>query len=253
MDIVSEAARELSKRMIAADAELPAAQEALEMLRRWDGTMDRNRPEPLIYATWLNLLTIAVAADEAGTAFPRHWQERELFLQSVLDGENAAWCDDTGTPETETCHDQLSKSLEDAATQLSKKFGEDPRSWRWGDEHIAVFRSQFIGRVPGLAALANVSIETPGGDHTLNRGQSATKDGMAFQHLHGAGYRAVYDLADLSNSRFTMAGGQSGNFLSPHYADLTEEWRDGRYFRSGGRSDAIEDEGNRILLLKPAP
>jgi penicillin amidase len=34
----------------------------------------------------------------------------------------------------------------------------------------------------------------------------------------------VIDLADVERSRFVVAGGQSGNPLSPHYDDLLELW-----------------------------
>jgi len=253
MDIVSDAARRLLPHLAKAQTFVDDTTEALELVKAWDAAMDADEPAPLIYATWLNLLTVAVAGDEAGTSFPRHWQERELFLLSVLEGTNAAWCDNIGTPETETCETVLADTIEDAVTQLTEKYGAGPRNWRWGDAHVAVFDSRFLGRIPGLSGLVNMTIQTPGGDHTLNRGQSASDEDYPFRHVHGAGYRAVYDLADLSNSRFSMAGGQSGNFLSPHYADMLVDWRDGRYFRSSGRGQTIDGQPNRILLLHPSP
>ncbi len=253
MDTVSDAARRLLPLMLKARAYVEDTQAALDLIKGWDARMDVDKPAPLIYATWLNLLTTAVAGDEAGTSFARHWQERELFLISVLNGANATWCDNIQTPETENCETLLSDTLENAVTQLTGKYGADPKSWRWGDAHVAVFDSRFLGRIPGLGGLANMTIQTPGGDHTLNRGQSSTDEDYPFRHVHGAGYRAVYDLADLANSRFSMAGGQSGNFLSPHYDDMLEDWRDGRYFRSGGRAQAIGATANRILLLQPSP
>jgi penicillin amidase len=36
--------------------------------------------------------------------------------------------------------------------------------------------------------------------------------------------RAVIDLADVASSRWSLAGGQSGNPLSPHYRDLFDLW-----------------------------
>jgi penicillin amidase len=52
-----------------------------------------------------------------------------------------------------------------------------------------------------------------------------------FENIHGAGYRAVYDLADLENSRFVIAGGQSGHPLSRHYRDLAGLWATGKVIR----------------------
>ena len=45
--------------------------------------------------------------------------------------------------------------------------------------------------------------------------------------MHGASYRAVYDLADLDRSRFVVAPGQSGNPLLEHASDFILRWRDG--------------------------
>ena len=50
-----------------------------------------------------------------------------------------------------------------------------------------------------------------------------------FAQNHGAGYRAVYDLAEPERSVFVISTGQSGNPLSSHYEDYAEPWRDGRY------------------------
>jgi penicillin amidase len=72
---------------------------------------------------------------------------------------------------------------------------------------------------------------------------------MPFAHRHGAGYRAVYDLADLDNSRFMIATGQSGNPLSPHYGDLVRPWRDGAHFRiSRGKDDLARPALGRLAL-----
>ena len=50
-----------------------------------------------------------------------------------------------------------------------------------------------------------------------------------FAQNHGAGYRAVYDLAEPERSVFVISTGQSGNPLSSYYEDYAEPWRDGRY------------------------
>ena len=71
-------------------------------------------------------------------------------------------------------------------------------------------------------------------------------------HTDGSGYRAVYDLSDLDNSQFIIAPGQSGNFLSPHYADLLPRWRDGEYIRVAGTRDDVGNAAIGKLFLLPA-
>ncbi|WP_425404686.1 penicillin acylase family protein [Hwanghaeella sp.] len=251
MDIVSDAAIELLPLMTNAEPDSELGKQTLSLLTAWDGRMERERAEPLIYATWLNVLTIAVAKDEVKGAYPPYWQEQEIFVINVLKGEEAAWCDNIQTDDVEDCATILSESLETTVSQLQERFGDEIAEWRWAKAHVAVFENRFLGRLPGLDGMANLRIATSGGDHTLNRGQSRPSDDPLFRHGHGAGFRAVYDLSDLTNSRFSLAGGQSGNPLSPHYDDLLEDWRDGRYFRSDGRPKDIQPTEDRILVLNP--
>ena len=41
--------------------------------------------------------------------------------------------------------------------------------------------------------------------------------------------RAIYDLADLENSRFVYPTGQSGLVFSSRYGDMSQAWAEGDY------------------------
>ncbi|MGB8275159.1 MAG: penicillin acylase family protein, partial [Alphaproteobacteria bacterium] len=73
-----------------------------------------------------------------------------------------------------------------------------------------------------------------------------------FVHRHGAGLRAVYDLADLDGSLFALAPGQSGNILSAHYQDTLRGWRDGVFFALGPH-DGASLARKTVLLPGPQP
>ena len=99
---------------------------------------------------------------------------------------------------------------------------------------------------------ADLSVETDGGFFTVNRGSTSTRDpANPFRHVHGAGFRAVYDLADLDNSRFVIATGQSGNIWSRHWGDLVELWRDGGSLRLAGDRGTLISAGAEVLTLTP--
>ena len=74
----------------------------------------------------------------------------------------------------------------------------------------------------------------------------------AYDSVHAASLRAVYDLADLNRSRFMHAPGQSGHPLSPHYRDLAVRWAAGESveIRDDWTPDALPD-GARLLTLAP--
>ena len=102
---------------------------------------------------------------------------------------------------------------------------------------MAPLEHQLFGRVPLVRDLLSNAVETDGGHFTVNRGGFYGAGGESpFAHTHGAGFRAVYDLSDLDNSRFVIATGQSGHPLSPHWGDMVETWASGGHFPGRRRS-----------------
>ena len=125
-------------------------------------------------------------------------------------------------------------------------------SWRWGALHRATFTHRILTNIPILKGLADRDIPSDGGLHTVNRGgYSAGETPAPFSQLDGSGYRAVYDLSNLGNSRFMIATGQSGNFLSDHYDDLLRRWRDGEYITIAGSREDVARTADNILTLTP--
>jgi penicillin amidase len=65
-------------------------------------------------------------------------------------------------------------------------------------------------------------------DHWLDLPHAALEGGSNVVRMarprSGASMRMVCDLADPTRSRFALPGGQSGHFLSPHYADGFADW-----------------------------
>jgi penicillin amidase len=62
----------------------------------------------------------------------------------------------------------------------------------------------------------------------------------------------VIDLADPERSRFVLAGGQSGNPLSPHYRDLFDLWRRGDGVPIAWSEGAVAAATRSTLVLEPA-
>ncbi|MCG5241714.1 penicillin acylase family protein [Azospirillum doebereinerae] len=251
MDSVSLPARELLPELLKYPVPRGMATDAVALLKTWDGTMSRDRPEPLIFEAWLRELVRTVFADELGPDFASYWDLRPAALVRVL-RDKPQWCDDVATSATETCGDAIAAALTDALTALEKRHGSTVARWRWGDEHRAALKHRMLGAVPLLGGMTDLSIETDGGFFTVNRGTTRIRDAAApFAHVHGAGYRGVYDLADLDNSRFVIATGQSGNPLSRHWGDLVSMWRDGGSLRLSGDRGTLTTAGAEVLTLTP--
>ncbi len=250
MDILSTAARRLMPRLADFKPETERQEAALSMLRAWDFRMRRDRPEPLLYATWLHDIMRALAADELGPLFRDYSRPRPRFILHALT-TRPRWCDDINTGPAETCPQILRAALDKTLDRLAKDHGSDMAAWQWGARHRAYFANRFFAAIPLLGDFASTKIETDGGDHTVNRGQTVWRGDNRHSHTHGAGYRAVYDLGNLAESRFMIGTGQSGNPFSPHYGDLTGRWRDGKHLTIAGSRNAVRARAGGILTLLP--
>lgn len=237
-----------ARTMIALLTDVPVVNEAqrkaLEKLRAWDGRMDRDQSEPLLFTTWALALKRAIFSDELKERFDSWNGLRPMALFQALT-THSHWCDDVDTSHmVETCPQQAAQALAYALALLEAHHGEDHTAWRWGAAHKAIMEHALFKHFPVLDRLSRRIIATDGDDSTVNRGSFDSLTPPHYLHRQGAGLRAVYDLANLDNSQFVIATGQSGHFLSPHYDDLLQLWRDGQLFPMAGN-------GERLLLLVP--
>ncbi|MEQ9111446.1 MAG: penicillin acylase family protein [Rhodospirillaceae bacterium] len=230
-DAVSTAVHDILPRLLnVTRSENQTTNAVLTALHAWDGAMDRARPEPLIFLSWIDFLKEGLLKDDLGEAYASLRGVNPVLLRNILTGQSN-WCDNVLSAPKEDCGQIASQALEKALKWLSERdetTGADPLTWRWGDFHRAQFAHPLFGMVPGLSALTTVEIEADGSDNTVNRGGYRSARGRApFLNTHGAGLRAIFDLENLDQSRFITAVGQSGHPASPHYDDLNESWRDG--------------------------
>ena len=222
---------------------------ALSLLDGWDGAMDPDRPEALVFHAWIWEFARLVSADELGPHQRDAWGRKGPFVQRVLE-ERGVWCDDVDTVVVETCDEMLGRALVVATDRIARNHGDDPEAWRWGDEHVAIAEHRPFGATL-LAPLFNLSGPAPGSIYAVNAFSfSPLEDERPFTATDGPGFRAIYDLADLERSLFVQSTGQSGNVLSPWYRSFEEGWRDGEYFSIPTMHAAYaSDAAGRLRLI----
>ena len=245
-DTVSLMARRLLPLMLAATPGAPRAQEAMRLLKGWDGKMDRDRVEPLLFTAWLREFNRQVIADKLGAQFESYWSLHPDVIESILTAHRD-WCDDRDTPSlTETCEQQLGAALDRALGELDTRYGSDMSRWKWGEAHRASFRHPIWPNIPVLGNWLALTIPDDGGYDTIDNASTQISDeSQPFAAIHGPTMRMVVDMAMPDAARFMVTPGQSGNVLSPHYADLMSGWRDVTYVAFG------DDASGGVLNLTP--
>jgi penicillin amidase len=250
-DPVSLFAREIIARARMLAPSDARAREALTRLAAWDGAMRRDRPEPLIFNTWMRQLTQDLLQPWLGPQAADLGREQTSLLQAAF-REDTPFCDSPLTETVETCGERIIQSLRRTLDDLGMLYGPAMESWRWDAVHFAPFRHPFLSRVPVVRDLIRFHVPSDGDYYTINRGASRTSDPLQpFAHVHGATLRAIYDLSDLDASLFILAPGQSGNPLSAHWGDLAQRWADGGAFPLAGAREALRAAGSSLTLTPP--
>jgi penicillin G amidase len=234
-----------------------ASKAAYDLVKGWDGEMRRNDAAPLIFAAWHRELTKLIYADELGPdLFKTAWDQRSVFLYHVLKNENGQgiWCDNVTTQPKETCDEVVAQALILAADDLTLRYGTNITKWRWGDAHFALSEHRPFGKQALLAKWFDITVPTGGDTYSINVGRhNINNEQQPFANRHAASLRAIYDLADLNRSRYIHSTGQSGNRLSPHYADFANLWSSSETLvMTTNRSDIEKDIKGR-LSLTPLP
>ena len=245
LDQVSFVAREMAPLLLSHMREdVRGSDLLLAQLASWDGTMDRQRSEPLLLILWMENLKSALAEDELEEVYRYFSGVRAEFVRAILT-ENTHWCDDVTTSDVESCDQRVATAWGRVHDWLETQGVDDHSTLTWGDYHFAAFDHLLFGNMPVISGLGKMSVSNGGDNYTINVGSHASSTArVPFRQGHGPAFRAIFDLGDRSLSRFAMAGGQSGHLASPHYDDLLISWRDGQYFKAPTEKTAV----NRLKL-----
>ena len=219
---------------------------------RWDANIARDSKLALIYEIWRARLSGKLTAK----LFPFPRTNPRLVLSKLKT-----------IPQL---NDVLSKSLDEAITEIERRLGPDQSKWSWGQIHRVIFRHPLnlaaqrapfsgggatfgldgaaISRERLVESLNIPPVPRPGDANTVN----ATGGGANFTEAYGASYRQIIDLSNWDHSMMTNVPGESGVPGSRHYSDLVEPWAEGEYHPMPFTRKAVEAAAEERLILKPA-
>lgn len=226
-DVLSLGSRALVPHVLQARPRHPLGEQALALLKAFDGSLDHVGVAGMVLNVWAHELTVQLLAPKLGEA--RFWnlygkRHFRAALQGILERQDPFWCGDQG------CALASSAALDRALVHLEARLGPEMLRWRWADLHPAISSHKPFGRVPGLSSLFDVRTPSAGDLFTVNVGQYWANDRTEpFANRHAASMRAIYDLSDLERSLFIYQTGQSGHPFSPRSRDMAQAWAHGQY------------------------
>ena len=162
----------------------------------------------------------------------------DQLLRKAYAGETSIWMDEQGGVDA-----AVYKAFERTVAQIEDQFGKTVSKWQWGDFHQLTFDHSLGSASPILAAYFNAKKVPIGGSKVTV--QAADND-LAGNVNHGASWRFVADVGDLSSAYHIVGPGQSGHVKSDWYQDQVMDWANGNYHETFVQKEAIK--GNTVIL-----
>jgi penicillin amidase len=212
----------------------------IEGLRDWNGIADADSPEVSFLEETRRAAIEILLEPYLGKETGLYTWRKTAFLQKILTDRPAKWL-----PVGYKTYDELLTAAADRAVTrlavLSNKSRIDDWAWKRFD---ALDMVHPLGRTGLLKDFLSITDKPQSG--TAYSPRAATKH-------HGPAMRFVANLANWDESIMLIAGGQSGQLGSAHYADQFPYWYEGRPIYQSF-SDAAEASARKhTLTLKPAP
>jgi penicillin amidase len=211
--------------------ELAQAADALELLRRWNGQMDKDGAAPLIVTLAYERLKVLVAQRASPGMGDRYkYQMAPAVIETLLRTRPAGWFNDWD----ETLLLAVAQGLEDGR----RKQGSDPNRWAYG-KYEALTLANPVGRhLPLAAGWFDIGPVAMSGSPTSVKQYSGDL---------GPSMRLDADLADWDHSLLEGTTGQSGQVLSRHYKDQWDRYYNAESFPMQFQKVEAKD----VLTLRP--
>jgi len=234
-DVYSAFDQFVAQQVVAAfDAEKPAnpqTQEAVAVLRKWNGQMEKGQAAPMLASLVYEQIRKRVA-ERAATGSGEIYQNymATSVIERLLRERPADWFPNYNA--------FLLRCLVGAIEEGQKIQGSKPSRWDYGEYQALQIVNPVEGRLPLIGSYFNINRVAMNGAPTTVK---------QYTRRLGPSLRMIVDLADLDHSFANLATGESGQPLSSHYKDQWDAYYAGRSFpMQYGKVDA-----KNVLTVKP--
>ena len=247
-DDLSVAARALTPLLRPVALTNPASARARDLLTTWNFVLDKDSTAAAVYAMWNRRLMAntrevvvpesirkTVGANLVGTRKVIDWLQSPdgRFGTNPIAGRDAL----------------VARSLDEAVAELTKRFGADMQTWKYGHEkfHHALVRHPMSDAVNAATRAKLMVGPLPrGGD-----GTTVSATGGGDNQTSGGSLKIIADTEDWDNSVGLNTPGQSGDPDNAHYRDLFPIWAQGQYFPVAYSRKKVDSVTESITRLTP--
>lgn len=219
-------------------------QDVLTLLKEWDQIDDPEQAAPLVFHKLMKQLPKTMfegeMPEDVYEMLPGKGQLTDQWLRAGFSGEKRAWLEQYGGVDK-----WVFDAFETSIQEIEEEFGTNMKKWRWGDYHQVAFPHPLASASPILEKVLNPAKRPLGGSNVTVQAAAFTEDGTV---NHGAPWRFVADLEDLSSSYQIVGPGVSGHIRSKWFDHHVDDWVEGNFHETvliGDVEDGFE------LILKP--
>ncbi len=210
-------------------------QQALGLLREWDGAMDPDSAAATVFSSLrlhmdekiLRHLLGPLAEEaltETSRGGPAHAARLRAHFVHLMDlGDTSMLPPGPGGWEG-----LLEEALTAAVEELSERLGPDPAKWQWSRVHHTAPKHPLSEVFPDSAHLLDPPCVVSGGDGDTPQAASYSP-AQPYTISSTSVLRYIYDLSDWTNSRWIVPLGSSGHPGSAHYSDQALIWSEVGY------------------------
>lgn len=218
-------------------------QGSIKLLKDWDQVDSKESSAPLIFHKWMRQLQFEMFQDDMPedvfALMPGKGQITDELLRKGYNGEASVWLN-----EQKGVDQWVYSSFMNAIKEIEADFGNKPEKWQWGDFHQLTFPHSLASASPIFEKLLNPKKQPIGGSNITVQAAAFKDDGSV---NHGASWRFVADLNDLSKTYHIVGPGQSGHMKSKWFHDQAEDWALGDFHETILTGEV---SNGRVLTLK---